>query len=224
MRFHLASAVAEKGLIGAYSLLKDFDISRADPAAVTAYVDKAVAKARNALAKIPGSEDPVLRGFHQLHLDFSVPTRKLHSAPETLLRYLEKRGDIPRIGPFVDLYNAVSIETRLAVGAHDLDHVEGDVSLRLTDGTEHFHPIGAPEPEAVRPGEYAYVDDAGDVICRLEVRQVEKTKVTAGTKSVFLIVQGNARTSPDVVRQGHDRLLSVLSGFFGGTVEPLYRP
>ena len=45
-----------------------------------------------------------------------------------------------------------------------------------------------------------------EVICRLEVRQSEKTKVTSATRDVFLIVQGNAATPPDTVQAGHDRL------------------
>lgn len=222
--FHIAPEVAEKGVIGAYSLIDGLDQSRADAAAVAAFVDRAVAGAREALKAAPVAADPVLEGYRTLYRAFGVPTRKLHSAPETLLRYVEKRGDLPRIGPLIDVYNAVSLETRLALGAHDLARVEGDIALRLTTGTEGFHPIGAAAPEPVRPGEYAYVDGANDVLCRLEVRQVEKTKVTAGTRSVFLIVQGNPETPAAAVRAGHDRLAEALLGFFGGRLAPLHRP
>ena len=83
------------------------------------------------------------------------------SAAETLIRYVEKRGDIPRIGPLVDVYNAVSLETKLSLGAHDLDTVTGGISVRLTTGAERYHPVGAAEPEPVRPGEYGYIDGDG---------------------------------------------------------------
>ena len=98
------------------------------------------------------------------------------------------------------------------------------MALRLTDGSEGFHPVGAAEPEPIRPGEYAYVDDADDVICRLEVRQVEKTKVTAATRDLFLIVQGNPATSAEAVRAGHERLVAVLTRFFGGKTVPAPPP
>ena len=153
--------------------------------------------------------DPVYAGFRELHKAFSVPTRKLLSAAETLIRYVEKRGDIPRIGPLVDVYNAVSLETKLSLGAHDLATVTGGISVRLTTGAERYHPVGPPNPNrsgpantaismmAARPRQWP---DNGEVICRLEVRQSEKTKVTPTTRNVFLIVQGNAATPPAYVQ------------------------
>jgi DNA/RNA-binding domain of Phe-tRNA-synthetase-like protein len=223
-RFHLSPAVAEKGVVGAYSLLVDFQQPAASVRQAEEFVNGVVDQVRRNLVGEAVSTDPILAGYDELHKAFQIPTRKLHAAPETLFRYVEKRGDIPRINPFVDVYNAVSLETRLALGAHDLDRINGDVSLRLTTGAEGFHPVGAEVPEPIRPGEYAYVDDADDVICRLEVRQVEKTKVTDSTTGVFLIVQGNRRTPPALVQAGHDRLVDVLRQFFGGRAVPLYRP
>lgn len=53
------------------------------------------------------------------------------------------------------------------------------------------------------------------MICRLEVRQVEKTKTTPSTRDVFLIVQGNPATSASLVEAGHDRLIGVLHALSG---------
>ena len=36
----------------------------------------------------------------------------------------------------------VSIETRLSLGAHDIERVHGDISLRLAKGDEYFVPLG----------------------------------------------------------------------------------
>ncbi|MDR3437439.1 phenylalanine--tRNA ligase beta subunit-related protein [Telmatospirillum sp.] len=224
LRFHLDPDVTAKGVTGSYCLLLGVDQTGANADAIEAFVDQAVASVRARARRDLISADPILAGFRTLHRAFGVPTRKLFSAPETLIRYVEKRGDIPRIGPLVDLYNAVSLETGLALGAHDIAQIDGDISLRMTTGSENFHPVGAAEPEPVRPGEYAYVDDGGTVICRLEVRQVEKTKVTPETTDVFLIIQGNPATPPQTIRAGQDRLVSVLQRFLGGTEVPLYRP
>jgi DNA/RNA-binding domain of Phe-tRNA-synthetase-like protein len=219
--FHFAPEVAARGVIGRYSALLGIDQSAADVNGIADFVDQVVTAARNRISREAIGADPILAGFRALHQAFAVPTRKLFSAPETLFRYVEKRGDIPRIGPLIDLYNAISLETSLALGAHDLARIEGDISLRLTTGTERFHPVGAIEPEPIRAGEYAYVDDGGEVICRLEVRQVEKTKITPSTRDVFLIVQGNPATSTSLVEAGHDRLITVLRRFLGGTPVPL---
>jgi DNA/RNA-binding domain of Phe-tRNA-synthetase-like protein len=222
--FHLAPEAAAKGVSGCYSLLLGIDQAGADSLEIARFVDQMVTNARGRAHRDQIAADPILAGFRALHQAFQVPTRKLFSAPETLIRYVEKRGDIPRIGPLVDLYNAVSLETGLALGAHDIDHIDGDISLRLTTGDERFHPVGATQPEPIRPGEYAYIDDGGEVICRLEVRQVEKTKVTSSTKDVFLIVQGNPATPSQQIEAGHDRLITLLQSFLGGNKVSLYRP
>ncbi|WP_396133041.1 phenylalanine--tRNA ligase beta subunit-related protein [Faecalibacillus faecis] len=36
------------------------------------------------------------------------------------------------MNPLVDLYNLISMDTKLALGAHDLDKTEGNITLRLT--------------------------------------------------------------------------------------------
>jgi len=220
--FHIAPEVAQGGVIGAYSLLLGVDQNESLDAA--AFVDGVVERFRPRAVRDRITTDPVLQGFHELHRRFQVPTRKLFSAAETLARAVEKRGDLPRVLPLVDVYNAVSLETGLALGAHDMARIEGNIALRLTDGTERFHPVGASEPEPVRPGEYSHIDDANEVICRLEVRQVEKTKVTPATRDLFLIVHGNPATPVETVRAGHEHLVSVLTRFFGGRSVPLHLP
>lgn len=222
--FRIAPEVARGGIVGAHSLLLGVDQHAPAALGAEALVDEIVARFRPRAVRDLIAADPVLEGFRELHRRFGVPTRKLHSAAESLARAVERRGDLPRILPIVDVYNAISLETGLALGAHDAERIAGNVSLRLTNGTEGFHPVGAGSPEPIRAGEYAYVDDANDVICRLEARQVEKTKVTTATRDLFLIVQGNPATPPETVRAGHDLLVSVLIRFFGGCSVPLHLP
>jgi DNA/RNA-binding domain of Phe-tRNA-synthetase-like protein len=65
--------------------------------------------------------------------------------------------------------------------------ITGNISQRLTNGTEKFLPLGQKEIQTVEAGEYSYIDDANDVMCRMEVRQVEKTKVTVDTTMLFTL-------------------------------------
>ncbi len=61
------------------------------------------------------------------------------------------------------VYNIISLESKLALGAHDMDCVLGNVTLRFTDGTEKFIPIGQDIPLPVNAHEYCYCDDANEV-------------------------------------------------------------
>lgn len=161
--------------------------------------------------------DPVLEGFHLLHDHAHIRRKHNVPAPVTLIKLLAKRGTAPYINKVVDIYNTVSMETRLALGAHDLDHVDGSVTLRITDGSERYVPLGESNPVPVAAGEYSYCDDANEVLCRLEVRQVNKTATTPATTRAFFIVQGNEATSDEDVLQGAQTLIDEVSRHAGGT-------
>ena len=167
-------------------------------------------------------EDPILQGFRQLHNAIGFSNRNFVAAPENLYQNLFKYRRLPHVNLLVDIYNLVSVETGLSLGAHDIALVSGNIRLRLTDGSEGFWPLGSPEAKTVRNGAYAYTDEANDVICMLEVRQVEKTKTTLDTTNCFYIVQGNAASDAAYVRAGAERLISLITRFMGGQVRMLY--
>jgi DNA/RNA-binding domain of Phe-tRNA-synthetase-like protein len=205
----LAPEVAALGVEVAILAIGELRNRRADPA-----FDASFAAATAAMAAVSTSEDlpsdPVLRGFRELHDAIKRSNSRFVAAPENLLRLLLQRKSAPRVNLLVDIYNLVSMRTRLALGAHDLANLEGDVELRLTSGGERFHPLGIAEPTSVGPGEYAYFD-AAEVICRLEVRQAEKTKVTEDTTEAFFIVQGNRRTPLWLFREAVDDLVGLVT-------------
>lgn len=164
-------------------------------------------------------EDPILEGFNILHDNSGVKRRKNIPASENLIKLLKKRGDMFYLNQAVDIYNLISLESKLALGAHDMDHVDGNVTLRFTDGTERFQPIGQPEPISINAGEYCYCDDANEVLCRLEVRQVEKTKVTEEAKNIFYIIQGNEATSEELLQETAQTIIDTTVKYCGGVGE-----
>jgi DNA/RNA-binding domain of Phe-tRNA-synthetase-like protein len=100
-----------------------------------------------------------------------------------------------------------------------IDRVEGDFTLRFTDGTERFVPIGQTEPVPVAPHEYSYCDDANEVLCRLEIRQVEKTKVDEDATNVCYIVQGNKATTDSLLLETAQRIVDLTVKYCGGRGE-----
>ncbi|HEX2950109.1 MAG TPA: phenylalanine--tRNA ligase beta subunit-related protein [Armatimonadota bacterium] len=163
--------------------------------------------------------DSILAGFRKLHTEIGCSNRKNIASPENLLSMLLSTGHLPHVNLLVDIYNLVSIQTRLALGAHDCANINGNIHLRLTQGNEQFLPLGAPEPKSVKPGEYAYIDDANDILCRLEVRQVEKSKVTVATTDCFYIVQGNSATDRTYLQTATEQLISLTKKYCGGEEE-----
>lgn len=156
-----------------------------------------------------------ITGFNELHRRHGEKSKKIKSAPETLIRLMKKRGALARISPLVDIYNSISIEYALALGAHDWDSIKGDIVLKFTSGGERFIPIGAKESEIVFPGEYAYIDNStNEILCRLESRQSDISKLTETSKKILFIIQGNGKTSIDYLLSAKKELIVNLSQYY----------
>ena len=161
-------------------------------------------------------QDPILQGFKELHTSVGRSNRDYPASPEVLLRLLIERDRFPRINCVVDIYNLFSVKTHLALGAHDIEKVNGNITLRLTRGDETFVPLGRQEKVQVPAGEYAYIDDGNNIICRMEVLQIEPTKITEDSKDIFLIIQGNKNTDTQYIKETTDDLLTTLTKSCGG--------
>ena len=145
--------------------------------------------------------DPILRGYRDLHTAVGRSNKRFVSSTEALIGTFLRRQSLPRVNPAVDVYNRLALETLLSIGAHDAAKVTGDVSLKLLDGTERFVPLGSDQSVTAAPGEYGYVDGANELLCRMECRQADKSKLDAGSADCLFIVQGNANTpEADVLR------------------------
>lgn len=116
----------------------------------------------------------------------------------------------------VDIYNILSIESKLCLGAHDIDKVDGNVTLKITDGTEKFLPLGSEELKPVKAGEYSFVDDNNEVICWLDISQVDKTKVTEDSKNVLYLIIGNKETTDEELEKVTNNLISLTTKFASG--------
>lgn len=164
-------------------------------------------------------QDPILEGFNLLHDHTGVKRRKNIPASENLIKLLQKHGSLTYINKVVDIYNLISLDSKLALGAHNIDCVSGNVTLRFTDGTERFVPLGQTEPVAINPHEYSYIDDSNEVLCRLEIRQVQKTLVDETARNVFYIVQGNDATSDELLHQTAQKIIDLTTQYCGGVGE-----
>ncbi len=214
-RFHISSAVRDLGVRGAFAVLDGLDNHR-EPPGLARWREGLVQRLRAELTAGFVESDPTLAGFRALHERIGRSNRRFPASAEALVGLFQRKGLVPSINPLVDLYNGVSLETRLSLGAHDLSTIEGDITLRMTDGSERFVPLGATASETIPAGEYGYIDDRGEILCRLEHRQCERTKVTPATTQAFYIVQGNAATPAAMIAAALDRLVDLTTSHCGG--------
>ena len=215
IQFAVEKSVLDIGVKIVFLVIEGIDNTRISPEKIKKR-EGIIANLLNDYKDIDYHADPVLEGFHILHDRAGVKRRKNIPASENLIRLLNKHGDVFFINQAVDIYNIISMESKLALGAHDIDRVDGNVTLRFTDGTERFVPIGQSEPVSNNPHEYSYCDDANEVLCRLEIRQVEKTKVDEKTTNAFYIIQGNEATDNELLLATARKILDETIKYCGG--------
>ena len=97
-----------------------------------------------------------------------------------------------------------------------MDKVDGNVTLKITDGTEKFLPLGSEELKPVKAGEYSFVDDNNEVICWLDISQVDKTKVTEDSKSVLYLIIGNKEITDEELEKVTNNLIALTTKFASG--------
>jgi DNA/RNA-binding domain of Phe-tRNA-synthetase-like protein len=95
---------------------------------------------------------------------FGLKPSKYRSSIEQLWRRAIQGKLIETGIPLVDLYCYTSILTGVPMGAYDLDHVRGDLCVRLAHEGEEFTGIGEQQAVAVPAGVVVYADDS-DVLC-----------------------------------------------------------
>ena len=140
------------------------------------------------------------------------------ASPQALLELALSKG-LPELNSVVDAYNVVSLRRLVVVSAHDLDHVEGNPRIEMTKGHEVFHPLRA-DPFTLPAGQWAGVAD-NHILCQMNCKQSELSKVTRDTTNLLLYVQGNPHTSDDYVEAALHEVCEEIVRFNGGVTEYL---
>lgn len=218
MEFRVEKSVLDAGVKIVFVVIRGLDNSGANPE-WQEHREVLLRELSERYNGIDVHQDPVLEGFNILHDNTGVKRRKNIPASENLIKLLQKHGSLAYINKVVDIYNIISLDTKLALGAHNIDKVSGNVTLRFTDGTERFVPLGQSEPIPVNPHEYSYIDDSNEVLCRLEIRQVQKTLVDETARNVFYIVQGNGATPDELLHQTAQKIIDLTTQYCGGVGE-----
>ncbi len=167
---------------------------------------------------------PEIVKLHSLFRAVGVNPRRVQPACERLIQMAQRRGRLAQINNLVDAYNLISVRSICSLGAHDLDKLALPIQLRLLQGSEVFIPMGVREREACAAGEFAYVDSAGRVICRLDVRQAEFSKVDPESDRVLLIIGATTALSIPRLEVLFSETTDLITKYCGGTPEIVHFP
>lgn len=168
------------------------------------------------IRKLDVSSNQILRGYKELYALAGLNEYK--PPAEHLITLIKTNGRLPNINTVVDCYNLVSAETFLSIGAHDTAHITGEITFKVTDGSEKYTPLLENKPFTVSVGEYACMDKE-KILCRMDIKQCDETKITKDTKEFIVYVQGNKFTKFEYLQKILLEVCELIKDICGGTYE-----
>lgn len=128
-----------------------------------------------------------------MYKQVGIDPTKTRPSSEALLRRVRKGDELPRINSLVDVINWCSLESQLPFGLYDLDHVRGDVTLRLgRDGEEY---PGIRKDTVHVAGRLVLADDDGPF--GNPTSDSARTMVTPATVRALVVIFAPTRVAAD---------------------------
>lgn len=220
MNFKVDKAVFDmfEGLVIGIIDAKNLD-NKQDAEKAASFLNEQVESVRNEWSYERLESDQRINAWREAYRSFKAKPKKYKCSIENMYRMILDGIQFPSINKAVDVYNAISLKYNIPAGGDDIDKVEGDIFLTFANGDERFIPLNAADSIPPKPGEVVYRDDK-DVLCRRwNWRECEKTKMTAESENICLVVEGLPPVSADEVNKVSAELAGQIKRFCGGLIK-----
>lgn len=208
---------AQIGVVVVHNMKPEDEVSDADKAELTKMLRQANETADKHLNSNTISENKVVAVWRNAYQQFKTK-KGARCSIENLLKRVLKGNPVGSITPSVDAYNIVSLTHALPVGGEDIDAMDGDIRLRITQGGDAFLPLGEDEEAPTLEGELCYMDDAG-AICRCwNWRDGQRTALTDDSQKAFLIIESVDPERAEDLAVATDQLADLAQRYLGATV------
>lgn len=165
----------------------------------------------------PLSQIESLAAWRNAFRRFGLDPTQYRSAAEALLRRLTKKGDIPNVNMLVDIGNLVSIRYALPVAVFDTRELRGPVTVRFSDGSERYTPLGEAGITHPEPGDVIFSDETGLVIARRWCwRQSEESAARNDTTNTIITIEAHHAAGHAGIEAALRDLLELLHQYSGG--------
>lgn len=206
------------GIIVASGMKSADEVDPADTEAIKRLLAEANEQADKYLTSNVISENEMVKVWREAYSKFKTK-KGARCSIENLLKRVLKGNPVGSITPSVDIYNAISLKYALPVGGEDIDTVEGDFRLGVTDGGDAFMPIGEDEEDPTLPGELCYRDDAG-AICRCwNWRDGQRSALSDDSENAILVIECVDPARIDVLNEALDEFAALISEHLGAKIE-----
>ncbi len=208
---------ARIGVVVAHGMKPASQVSEEDAKAIRLALAEANKAADQHLTSNTISENQVVRVWRDAYQKFKTK-KGARSSVENILKRVLKGNPVGSINPSVDVYNAVSLKHALPVGGEDIDAMQGDIRLRITEGGDAFRALGDEEDAPTLEGELCYMDDTG-AICRCwNWRDGQRTALTDDSEKAFLIIESVDPERADDLQAAIDEMANMVQDKLGAII------
>ncbi len=208
---------AQIGIVVAHGMKPTDQVADEDAQAIARQLKEANAAADQHLNSNTISQNEVVSVWRDAYQKFKTK-KGARSSVENLLKRVLKGNPVGSITPAVDVYNTVSLTYALPVGGEDIDAMEGDIRLGITEGGDAFRALGDEEDAPTLEGELCYRDDAG-AICRCwNWRDGQRTALSDDSSKVFLIIESVDPARADDLQAAVDLMADLVSERLGAQI------
>lgn len=159
---------------------------------------------------------PTISFYRDLMNKAGINPNRYPVSVEAMAKRILKGDSLPSINALVDLCNAVSLENLITLGAHDLDDIHEDLSVRFASGSERFMPFGHQEEESVEAGELIFVSGEQVQTRKWIWRQSELGKTSIKSSRIIFQLVGNSQPSNLVLLKALESIQKLVLHRFQG--------
>jgi DNA/RNA-binding domain of Phe-tRNA-synthetase-like protein len=171
-------------------------------------------RARLTIEKI--AEEPRIAAWREAYRKFGAKPSEFRCSVEAMARRALRSEPLPAINALVDIGNVLSLRRLMPVGGHAIDHLNGDIELRLATGSEDFIPFGTTELEHPLPGEVVFAEGDTVLTRRWTWRQGTHTLTLPESTAVEVNVDGLPPVTPAEVAAACAETVELIRRFCGG--------
>ena len=159
---------------------------------------------------------PQIASWREAYRKVGIKPRDYRASIEAMTRRALRNQELPSISALVDIGNILSLRHLLPAGAHAIDFVTHDISLRRASGEEEFVPFGSDKIEHPNPGEIIFAEGDTVLTRRWSWRQANHTLTVMTTTALEINVDGLPPVSKSRVDEVCREFMELVQRFCGG--------
>ncbi len=164
------------------------------------------------------TEHPSLKAWREAFRSLGMKPSEFRPSIEALVRRVLHGDPLPSINTLVDIGTLISLRYLLPAGAHAIDVLTGDITLRPATGEEVFTALGSDIVEHPLPGEYIFAEGNVVLTRRWVWRQSHHTLTLPETTAIEFNIDALPHVTPEELELISREISDLIQHFCGGRI------